>query len=276
MTESVPASMRPASSRSRMRPRMWPACSAMMRWNSRISARSSSASSSSSASAEPLIEISGARSSWLTRPRNSVRIRSISSSGARSCIVTTTDSTVPAAERIGVELISVLTLRPSGTDSTTSSARTVSPSPNCSASGNSLNDTSRPSARRQAITSRACSGGRPGIRRPSPMRLASRLNRVGCPVCASKTTTPTGEVSTSASRSARARCSLRCVRALAIAAAAWDANSITTSSSSSVNSWPPSFPARKKLPTSAPRWRIGAPWHVREKVGVGAMPSERT
>ena len=84
VTESVPESMRPASSRSRMRPRMWPACSAMMRWNSRISAGSSSAASSSSASAEPLMAISGPRSSWLTRLRNSVRVRSISSSGARS------------------------------------------------------------------------------------------------------------------------------------------------------------------------------------------------
>ena len=108
---------------------MWPACSAMMRWNSRISAGSSSAASSSSASAEPLMAISGARSSWLTRPRNSVRIRSISSSGARSCMVTTTDPIASPSPRIGVALISVLTLRPSGTESTTSSARTVSPEP---------------------------------------------------------------------------------------------------------------------------------------------------
>ena len=60
------------------------------------------------------MEVSGARSSWLTMPRNSVRVRSISSNGARSCRVTTTDSTSPAAERIGVALISVVTRRPSG------------------------------------------------------------------------------------------------------------------------------------------------------------------
>ncbi len=113
-TESVPESMRPASSRSRTRPGMWPACSAMMRKNSRISAGSSSASSSSPASAEPLMASSGARSSWLTKPRNSVRVRSISSSGARSCMVTTTEPISSPSERIGVALMNVLTLRPSG------------------------------------------------------------------------------------------------------------------------------------------------------------------
>ncbi len=275
-TESVPASMRPASSRSRMRPRMWPACSAMMRKNSRISAGSSSASSSSPASAEPLMASSGARSSWPTRPRNSVRIRSISSSGARSCMVTTTEPISPPSARMGVALMSVLTLRPSGTESTTSSARTVSPVRSVCSRGISASDTSRPSARRTETTSRRCSGGRPGVRRLSTMRRASRLNETGRPARASMTTTPTGDVSTRASRSARARRSLRCVRALVIAAAAWDANSVSTSSSSSVNSSPSAFSARKKWPTSAPWWRIGVPWKVRENIRAGAMPSART
>ena len=48
------------------------------------------------------MEVSGARSSWLTMPRNSARNRSSSSSGARSCMVTTTDSTSPSSDRIGV------------------------------------------------------------------------------------------------------------------------------------------------------------------------------
>ena len=41
-------------------------------------------------------------------------------------MVTTTDATAPSSDRIGVELTRVLTRRPSGTDSTISSARTVS------------------------------------------------------------------------------------------------------------------------------------------------------
>ena len=39
------------------------------------------------------METRGVRSSWLTTPRNSARSRSSSSSGVRSCMVTTTDST---------------------------------------------------------------------------------------------------------------------------------------------------------------------------------------
>ena len=51
------------------------------------------------------MEVSGARSSWLTMPRNSVCNRSSSFSGVRSCIVTTTDSTatVRRADRRGVD-----------------------------------------------------------------------------------------------------------------------------------------------------------------------------
>ena len=108
--------------------------------------------------------------------------------------MTATDSPPPG--RIGVALTSVLTVRPSGTDSAISSARTVSPTPSCRASGNSLRETSRPSARRQELTSRSCSGGRPGIRRLSTMRLASRLNDTGRPLSPSKTATPTGDVAT--------------------------------------------------------------------------------
>ena len=98
----------------------------MMRKNSRISAGSSSGVVLSTVATEPLMEVSGARSSWLTMLRNSARSRSSSSSGARSCMVTTTDSSAPSAAWIGVELTSVVTLRPSGTESSISSARTVS------------------------------------------------------------------------------------------------------------------------------------------------------
>ena len=42
------------------------------------------------------------------------------------------------------------------------------------------------------------------MRRLSTIRLASRLSEIGWPVATSNTTTPTGEVSTRASRSARA------------------------------------------------------------------------
>ena len=173
--DSVPESMRPASSRSPVSRRMWAACSKMMRWNSRISAGSSASESSSSATAEPAIAASGARSSWLTSPRNSVRRRSVSSSGAKSCIVTTTEPGADPSVEIGVALISIRTLLPSGTDSVTSSARTVSGSANCSASGNSASDTSRPSARRTTITSSRSSTAPPGSRRLSTMRRPSRL-----------------------------------------------------------------------------------------------------
>ena len=170
-TDRVPESMRPASRRSAISPRMWPDCSRMMRWNSRISAGSSAADSSSSATADPVIDVSGVRSSWLTSPRNSVRRRSVSSSDARSCRVTTTEPAADPAAGIGVALTSARTLRPSGTEITSSSARTVSGS----ASGSSASDCSRPSARRTATTSSRSSTGLPGSRRPSTMRRASRL-----------------------------------------------------------------------------------------------------
>ena len=108
------------------------------------------------------------------------------------------------------------------------------------------------------------------------MRRASRFRLIGVPVWASKTTTPTGDVSTRASRSARARCSSRWVRALAIAVAACDANSTRTSSSSSVNGCPASFSPRKKLPTCSPPWRIGMPCKVFDRIRSAEKPSERT
>ena len=101
-------------------------------------------------------------------------------------MVTTTDTTPPSSERIGVTLMSVRTLRPSGTDSSTSSARIVVALPSCRARGNSSRETSRPSECRHVITSSSCSGGRPGVRSPSTMRRASRLNETGWPVPASK------------------------------------------------------------------------------------------
>ena len=104
-TESVPVSMRPASSRSAISPIMRSAWSSTMRMNSRVSAGANCREVPSSAPVEPLMEVSGTRSSWLTMPRNSARWRSSSSSGARSCMVTTTDATAPSSAWIGVALI---------------------------------------------------------------------------------------------------------------------------------------------------------------------------
>ena len=188
-------------------------------------------------------------------------------------MVITREVTAPPSARIGVALTSVLTLRPSGTESTTSSARIVSPLRISCSMENAPRLTSRPSARRKDSTSSTRSGGWPGWRRFSAMRRASRLNDTGPPVSASSTSTPTGEVSMRASRSALARRSSRWVRALAIADAACEANSVSTSSSASVNASPSALSARKKLPTSAPRWRIGVPWKLRENIGAGSMPS---
>ena len=198
-TVSVPASMLPASSRFATRPRMWLACPSMRRKNSSISARDASGASST-VPAEPLIEASGARSSWLTILRNSARWRSRSSNGARSCIVTMTEASFSSSpERIGVRLISVRTLRPSGTDSSTSSARIGAASSSRPASGSSPSPTSRPSGKRHVTTSSNCSGGESGVRISSTMRRASRFTDATRPLPASNTTTPTGEVSTSAS-----------------------------------------------------------------------------
>ena len=96
------------------------------------------------------------------------------------------------------------------------------------------------------------------------------------PLPASNTTTPTGEVSIRASRSPRARCSARWVRALATAVAACEANSTSTSSSSSVNSGPVCLLPRKKLPTCTPRWCIGADRKVLTITPVVEKPREAT
>ena len=181
---------------------------------------------------------SGVLSSWLTMPRNSARSRSRSSRGVRSCRVTTTDSTSPSSEKMGVELTRVVTLRPSGACSTISSARTVSPVLSPWARGNSSSDTSRPSARGKVSASRSCSADPPGSHRPLAILLASRLTDTGFPVFASKTRTPTGVVFTRVSRPNLARCSSRCRRALAMTSAAWEANITRVSSSSWVNSRP--------------------------------------
>ena len=90
-----------------------------------------------------------------------------------------------------------------------SSARTVSPALNNSANGRSFSETSLPSPRTQVTTSSSSSGVWPSSRRLSTKRSASRLTEAIPPVLASKTTTPTGEVLTRVSRSARARRSSR-------------------------------------------------------------------
>ena len=163
-TGSVPVSMRPTSSRLATSSRISSTCSSMTRWNARTSAGSSFAEPPSSVAVEPLIAASGVRSSWLTSSRNSVRCRSSASSGARSCMATTTDSTVPASLRIGVMLTSVRTLRPSGTESTSSSARIVSARVHACAIGHSRTTTSSRPAKRQVTTSINSSSEPPGPR----------------------------------------------------------------------------------------------------------------
>ena len=105
------------------------------------------------------MEVRGIRSSWLTMPRNSARSRSCSSTAVMSCMATTTDSTSPSPERMGVALSSTVTLRPSGTPMTISSARTVSLEPRTRARGNSCRETSLPSARRTVIDPRMLLAG---------------------------------------------------------------------------------------------------------------------
>ena len=133
-----------------------------------------------------------------------------------SCMVTTTDSTSPCSERMGVTLSSTLTLRPSGTAITISSARTVSLETRRRPRDNPCRENSLPSARRTFIDPSRSSRVWPGSSRLPTMRRASRLCDASVPVFMSNTTTPTGEVSMSVSRPARARCSSRWLRALAI------------------------------------------------------------
>ena len=130
----------------------------------------------------------------------------------------------------------MVTLRPSGACKTISSARTVSPVLSAKARGNSSSETSRPSARRKVSTSSSSSADPPGAHRSLTIRLASRLTDTTPPVLASNTRTPTGVVFTRVSRSVLVRCSSRCLRALAMTSAAWEANITRVSSSSGVNS----------------------------------------
>ena len=145
---------------------------------------------------------------------------------------------------MGVAFISTLTLRPSGTDRTISSARAVSPVIIVWAMGTSAKDTLRPSPRWTVSMCRSCTRGRSGILRVSKILTISRLKDTGAPVLASKTATPTGEVSIRVSRSVLARGSSWYRRALAMTRAAWEANITRVSSSSAVNSRPSSPLAR--------------------------------
>ena len=100
----------------------------MMRMNCTTSAESRELNDSSRVSADPLMEVRGARSSWLTIPRNSARSLSNSFRDAMSCRVTTTVSaSLSSSSCDGVALTRTVTDRPSGTLRTISSPRTVSP-----------------------------------------------------------------------------------------------------------------------------------------------------
>ena len=122
---------------------------------------------------------------------------------------------------------------------TISSTRIRSPALNSRCKGISAICTSLPSVRRTRTTlSTSSIVAAVGTSSPA-IRLASRLKDASSPVLASNTSTATGEVSTSVSIFVLARCSSRCLRALAMTSAAWEANITTTSSSSWVNS-PPS------------------------------------
>ena len=129
-----------------------------------------------------MMEVRGTLSSWLTMARKSARSRSVSSTAARSCRVTMKDSTAPSSPRMGAALSSTVTLLPSGTRSTISSAWTVSGELSSPARGNSRSDTSRPSARRKVTAFSRSSSVWPESRRRSTMRMASRLKDTGSPV----------------------------------------------------------------------------------------------
>ena len=171
--------------------------------------RGSAGEAPSTAAAEPLMAANGARSSWLTMPRNSARSRSSASSGSRSCQGHHQRDDVSAlvadrcrvderahASPVGHRQLHLLGAHRRGV------ADRAGQSQLChyhfaavaEAAGQGLERLLRRRLRRQ---------------QPSTMRRASGLIDAGRPVPASSTTTPTGEVSTSASRSARARCSSR-------------------------------------------------------------------
>ena len=210
------------------------ACSSMMRKNCSISAGARAAAASSTVAVEPLMAVRGDRSSWLTMPSSSVCSRSAFSMGPRSCRVTTTDSTSPPSPRMGAALTRVRTSRPSGTASTITSSRNAT-TPAGSDGGSRARASSRPSANRHVMAWSTRSGAWPGRPRASTMRAASRLNDTGRPVRASKTTMPTGEVSTRVSSSARVR-AMRC-------RSAW----FSRRSSSSLRKGPPRRPGAARF-----------------------------
>ena len=127
---------------------MWSARSSTMRKNWSISAWSSGDDAVRTVAAEPFIDVSGARSSWLTTPRNSALNRSSSSRGVMSWTVTTTETTSPSSDQMGVALTSVLVSVPSGRRNTTSSALTLSPFAAARSSGSSWEEIADPSIRR--------------------------------------------------------------------------------------------------------------------------------
>ena len=198
-------------------------------------------------------------------PRNSARVRSISSIGVRSWTVTTTDSIGPsppssAGERIGVTLTSAVRLRPSGPRKTTSSARIGASTLSASARGNWLSAISRPSAWRTVRAAISCSavhsapdGGACSVMpSTSASRRASRLNEAGAPLARLSTTTATGVMLISVSRSLRARCSSRWRRALATTSATCEANISSVSSSVGLNGSADSLWATNSAPISTP------------------------
>ena len=187
------------------------------------------------------MDVSGICNWWLTMPRNSALSCPSSSSGVMSCKVTTTDSTSPSSERTGVALTRAVRLWPPGASMTISSALTVSPDVRAWASGNSSGPISRPSARRKVNRSKKRPASVSGTWMSPAIRRDSRLMDTGAPVFTSKTTTPTGAVSMRVSRPALARCSSRCLRALAMTRAAWEANMTRVSSSSRSNVRPGSL-----------------------------------
>ena len=116
-----------------------------------------------------------------------------------------------------------------GTESTISLARTVSGSVHCRVSGNSSRATSCPSARRHRSTPSNCSGARSGVHRPSTIRRALRLSehRIADPGIEDH---HTHRRDVDEGLQVRPGSLLpRCLRALAMPAAACDANSTRTS-----------------------------------------------
>ena len=120
----------------------------MTRKNWDISAGSRVDSLWRSVVADPLMVARGARSSCPIMPKTSARSRSISASGAMSWAVTTTESTEPSAERMGVALTIATMLRPSANSTMNSSSRTTSPEARPSKRVCPFGEITRPSARR--------------------------------------------------------------------------------------------------------------------------------